>query len=155
MAVELRPGESKSIAPEFGVSGARVTAYGFLVAGVAATVTGGVFTGLSLYEQGVALDIQDRAAVRPVQDRDRREQVAALADRDLYRNVAIGSYVGGAAATLVGVLLFTLDDPGPGALSESAPTRAPSDAPKDTPFDASFGPTASPDGFGLSVSGRF
>jgi tetratricopeptide (TPR) repeat protein len=157
LTLDLGPGETKTIAPDFDMSLARGSSFVFMGVGIAATIAGGVCTGAALYEESVALDIEEKLESTSLGPADREAHESAAGTRTVFRNVAIGTLVGGGVLTLTGVLLFVLDDPGPGSAPDKAAPAPKRPSPGSEPivFDVSVVPAFGP-GFGaMTLTGKF
>jgi len=148
-------GETSSVDVSLESSGQRYVAYGFLGAGVAAFVTGGVFVGLTLDRQHKAqsvLDTKDKSNIDPSQLGDYQ---AARADRDKYRTMSFVTFGAGAVLTTVGIVLFAFDRPSV-TTPESSFEKKPAPQPKNTsPMEMVFAPSITPGFIGGTLVGAF
>jgi hypothetical protein len=153
--VLLKPGESKPLDAEFSQSTQRIGSYVLFGLGGALLVTGGVFTGLALHQESEAKDLQQRLAQTNLSLDERNQHEDAIERRDTYRNVAIGTFAGGAAIGITAALLYLFDQPEPAA--PSAPTPAPGSTPaqpeEKSDLDLAVAPLLSPTTAGLAIAG--
>ncbi|HEX2880699.1 MAG TPA: PEGA domain-containing protein [Polyangiaceae bacterium] len=149
--VLLKPGESKPLDAEFSQSTQRVGAYVLFGLSGALFVTGGVFTGLALHQESEAKDLQRRLAQTNLSLEERNQHEDAIDRRDTYRNIAIGTFAGGAAVGITAALLYLFDQPEPAA---PAAPRSPTPQPEEkSDLDLAVAPLLSPTTAGLAVAG--
>ncbi|HEY3236002.1 MAG TPA: PEGA domain-containing protein, partial [Polyangiaceae bacterium] len=90
MQHDLNAGEFKSISADFSASSQRVTSYVLFGIAAAATVTGGVFTGLAFAEQKTATNLEDLASQGNLTTSQREQHEEAIRRRNLNRGIAFG-----------------------------------------------------------------
>jgi hypothetical protein len=149
--VTLQPGESKVLDAQFRASTQRISSYVLFGVGGALFITGGVFTGLALHQESEAKGLERQLTQVNLSLEQHSDHEHAIDLRDTYRNVAIGTFAGGAALTVTAALLYLFDQPEPAAPSASRPTTPQPEEKSD--LDISFAPILSPSSAGLAVAG--
>ncbi len=152
--VDLPRGRPYRFEPKLEMSPQRVVAYSLLGVGAAGIVTGAVFGGLSLGQEGHAKNILDDTTSRNITADQLQSYNNSIDRRDSYRTVAIVSLGAGAAFAAGGALLFFIDRP---TISVVPPRSVePSPSPRtNQPTDLTASPIVGPGVWGASMSARF
>ena len=155
--LELTRGETRLVRTGLRKTTQRRVAYGMLVVGGTGLALGAVSALVAAGKEKKAqefLDAQAQGNVSPKQLEDYETNRTA---RDQWRTVSLGWLGAGAAFGVVGVLLYTFDQPVVAlpATKERAPGPAPSAPSKPEGMEMSAAPMIAPGLFGGALSGRF
>jgi hypothetical protein len=151
--IDLGRGEAKRVAAPLPRSSQRIASYSLMGLGAAGLVGGGVFLGFAVAAENRAKAVAAEAAAGnadPARLEVYESAVQARADFSRLSGVAFGA---GAAAGLVGILLYAFDQPA--ITGKPAPKKRPEKAPIAAPTDVAAAPVVGPGELGAVMSFRF
>lgn len=151
----LERGKKVRVEPRFETSGQRVVAWSLLGVGVASFVTGGVFAGLALAQEGRASTVEDARATGNIDAGQLQKHNDAIARRDDFRTVSIVGLSAGVLLAAGGVALFVFDRPTVNVVPPRATEPTPPREPKGTSFEVGAAPILGPGLAGGALIGTF
>jgi hypothetical protein len=155
--VTLERAKGTTVTAHFETTGQRVVSYGFLGAGVVGLVAGGVFVGVTLYEQGQAQNVLDRMGKMNLSPPDLDTYNHAVDARDMWRTASVVTLGVSVVALATGLTLYAFDKPTPGIVGPPQETPKPNapPPPREPSMEMSAIPLVGPGVVGAGVIGRF
>jgi hypothetical protein len=149
----LSRGEAAKLEAQLPHSGQRSIAYVLLGAGASGFVASGVFALAAFKKQGDAQDILDRREHENISNAERDSYSSLRGQRNDYRTASLVAGGAGLALGVVGLALYTFDEP---VVATPPRERHPSGpAPVETGPVLELSTVLSPDSAGAAVHGRF
>lgn len=155
--IDLRRGEARALRADLDVSGQRIGAYAFWIAGAGTAGLGVVATAIALDAEASAAAVLDERAHKNISTARLAEYDSAVSRRDDWRRVAAIGYGAGVALGFTGLLLYAFDEPGPDTrpLQRDDRPSTPAPRPAETIVEVAAAPVGSPDLVGVSLAGLF
>ncbi len=154
--VDFGRGEAKTVTAPLEVTRQRVGAYALIGVAAAGLVTGGVLTGVALFEQGQAKALDDRRMQKGgLSLADQAQYNGYLSTRNDVRTAAGVAFVGSAALGVTAVILAVFDQPTVDARLRDSGKKPMGPTVHDRPMELSAAPLVGPGLQGITLSGRF
>jgi hypothetical protein len=156
--VEIARGQSQTLKATLPTSTQRKVAMGFMFAGGAGLLAGGVFTALALERQSFAQGILDRSATQNISSGDLSSYNSAVSMRGTWTTSAGIAFGAGVALVAIGTFMFVFDSPsltGPAIREKTDSPQKPAAPKKLEPTEVGFSPLLGPSVVGGALTGRF
>jgi hypothetical protein len=152
---EFRRDEKRAVDITLERTSQRYGALGVLGAAGAGVLVGGLFTGLALYEQVVARDIEIAKAAHPITEDERARHESAAHTREDFKMVGYGAFGAASLLAIVGAGMYFFDRPALGLPIKLRDDTKKPEAKRPAKIEASIAPWFGPTGGGASLQARF